>query len=591
MYDNLDDPYHKNIKGFKTKWPDWELVSFLGAGSQGRVYKVSNGESEAAIKYLPIEFPNSVIADDFDKAIYLEKKIRNYQQELELLLPLKDLPNIIHVEDYYIKRHPDSVDMYIFMELATSLDAYLGEAGFTEKDLQKLGIDICTALDALHSKKLIHRDIKPSNIFYNNGCFKLGDFAAGVIISECDNTINVSEIVGNRETSAPEVLLSQKYDNSCDIYSLGMTMYLLANKKKRIPVRNRIAGIDLPPIRSLNSELFNAIKIACSFKPINRFKNANAFKHFLENIHIDEDGIIYEKGEVNIINNNRFSYDDDNESSCSATLDSSPDFILFWDRSDESFSTSEIDRNDNSLVNDYKDSLKKDDSDFEKKHSAQLRDPELLKELEALFGAESDDDSSVNHYKDSLEKDDSDFEKNHSAQLSDQELKKELEALFGAKSDDDSSVNTNKDTHEKEDYEFKKNHLAHLSSWLFSTCMISLIPTLFYLLSIVFVINIRIELETFLHEFIFFAIVLFTTMIKTVFFGKGKYKYKKRLYTIGAIAILLDIVAFILFSLIISSEVIKHIELRKELLPLSLILCFTSIILGGITEYMEDLAS
>ena len=546
MHDNLDDPYHKNIKGFKTKWPDWELVSFLGAGSQGRVYKVSNGESEAAIKYLPIEFPNSVIADDFDKAIYLEKKIRNYQQELELLLPLKDLPNIIHVEDYYIKRHPDSVDMYIFMELATSLDAYLGEAGFTEKDLQKLGIDICTALDALHSKKLIHRDIKPSNIFYNNGCFKLGDFAAGVIISECDNTINVSEIVGNRETSAPEVLLSQKYDNSCDIYSLGMTMYLLANKKKRIPVRNRIEGIDLPPIKSLNSELFNAIKIACSFKPINRFKNANAFKHFLENIHIDEDGIIYEKGEVNIINNNRFSYDDDNESSCSATLDSSPDFILFWDRSDESFSTSEIDRNDNSLVNDYKDSLEKDDSDFEKKHSAQL---------------------------------------------SDQELKKELEALFGAKSDDDSSVNTNKDTHEKEDYEFKKNHLAHLSSWLFSTCMISLIPTLFYLLSIVFVINIRIELETFLHEFIFFAIVLFTTMIKTVFFGKGKYKYKKRLYTIGAIAILLDIVAFILFSLIISSEVIKHIELRKELFPLSLILCFTSIILGGITEYMEDLAS
>ena len=41
----------------------------------------------------------------------------------------------------------------------------------------KLGIDICSALELFYNNKITHNDIKPGNIFIDqSGNYKLGDF-------------------------------------------------------------------------------------------------------------------------------------------------------------------------------------------------------------------------------------------------------------------------------------------------------------------------------------------------------------------------------------------------------------------------------
>ena len=66
-------------------------------------------------------------------------------------------------------------DIYIRMELLTPLNSFLSEHKLTEKEVVKLGSDICTTLEICAKRNVIHRDIKPENIFVNSfGDFKLG---------------------------------------------------------------------------------------------------------------------------------------------------------------------------------------------------------------------------------------------------------------------------------------------------------------------------------------------------------------------------------------------------------------------------------
>lgn len=102
------------------------------------------------------------------------------------------------------------------------------ENAFTEREAAEVIQNICLAVVHLHRMDVAHRDLKPENLLYsrpdNLGVLKLTDFGFA----------KETNIVNNLQTPcytpyyvAPEVLGPEKYDKSCDMWSLGVIMYIL----------------------------------------------------------------------------------------------------------------------------------------------------------------------------------------------------------------------------------------------------------------------------------------------------------------------------------------------------------------------------
>ena len=123
---------------------------------------------------------------------YFADIIDSFSSEIKLLEELKDQPNIVRIEDSKIIAHDEiKWDIYIKMELLTSFRDYSQSHTITREDVIRLGVDICSALEACERKKIIHRDIKPENIFVDkDGNFKLGDFGVARQLEKTNTTMS-----------------------------------------------------------------------------------------------------------------------------------------------------------------------------------------------------------------------------------------------------------------------------------------------------------------------------------------------------------------------------------------------------------------
>lgn len=152
---------------------------------------------------------------------------------------------------------------------------------FQETEIRKVALDIGTALAAAHDKKILHRDIKPENLFYNplTKRYKLGDF--GIALKTADGM--ASTIAYTDGYGAPEVIhrSDDKYDVTADIYSLGMTLYVLLNRLKfpgskgyQVDAGKQYeSGFVLPAPETGSEELVRIINKMCRFDPDQRYQS------------------------------------------------------------------------------------------------------------------------------------------------------------------------------------------------------------------------------------------------------------------------------------------------------------------------------
>ena len=94
-----------------------------------------------------------------------------------------------------------------------------------EQTAQRIIFCIADAVSLIHSKGIAHRDIKLANILLKKNCqIKLADFG---FAKSFDENILMQTYCGTPITMAPEILLSQPYNNKCDIWSLGVIVFHL----------------------------------------------------------------------------------------------------------------------------------------------------------------------------------------------------------------------------------------------------------------------------------------------------------------------------------------------------------------------------
>ena len=207
-YDNKYDfkNFEKVIEGIFPKQ--------LGCGSFGRVFLVSHKETKELFALKTIEKRKIMVTYGKLDIIYDEINIHS-----KLLHE-----NIIKV--YNIFEDEESIN--IIMEYAQNGNLYQlikkEKNGFSEAKAFDYFIQMINAVYYLHSNNIIHRDIKPENILISkDNKLKLCDFGwAKELTLE-----NRSTFCGTMEYMAPEIVGSENYDYSVDIWSLGILLYEL----------------------------------------------------------------------------------------------------------------------------------------------------------------------------------------------------------------------------------------------------------------------------------------------------------------------------------------------------------------------------
>lgn len=83
-------------------------------------------------------------------------------------------------------------------------------------------------LEACHNANIAHRDIKPQNLLLDSRFnLKLTDFGLSKVFETDADAVMKTTYVGTRGYQAPELLMSQPYDLSCDIFSAGVVLFIL----------------------------------------------------------------------------------------------------------------------------------------------------------------------------------------------------------------------------------------------------------------------------------------------------------------------------------------------------------------------------
>ena len=283
---------------------NWMIEKRVGNGSSGKtvVFQLkrvdSTWEEVSALKVVTIIEENGRIeslGESYRKS-YEEKRkelSEKAEKEVHFMYELRNSPYIVNYFDYkfldWKEENQFGRDLLIRMEFLDTLDDLIKQGiHYDEQEIIQIGKDICKALMHCHKKSIIHRDIKPANIFKNSeDTYKLGDFGIARML---ENSSVASTMTGTPAYAAPEQVnqnMEQKYAYKVDIYSLGLTLYELANQN-RLPFATsafitekeivmRTIGKQLPMPSNVSQEFGEVILKACSYLPEDRYQSAQEF--------------------------------------------------------------------------------------------------------------------------------------------------------------------------------------------------------------------------------------------------------------------------------------------------------------------------
>ena len=288
-------------------FPGWEVARKIGEGSFGGVYEIHRtlpgGRVEkCALKKLAVPRNDGEIQELISQSFSTESITAHYKNQMgelvneySLTQELSSCKNVVGCYDVRFIQHEDGIgwDIYIRMELLNPLRQALS-AEYQEATVLRLGLDMCNALLACQEHSIIHRDIKPENILVSDrGEFKLGDFG----IAKVSERTGTGTMTGTMGYMAPEVANRQHYGPQADIYSLGMVLYWMMNRRtlpflpyppaipsaiqRQEAANRRLAGESFPPPINGSRELKAIVMKACAYSPAERCQSVQELRQAL----------------------------------------------------------------------------------------------------------------------------------------------------------------------------------------------------------------------------------------------------------------------------------------------------------------------
>ena len=292
-----------------TRLGPYEVVSPLGAGGMGEVYKARDTRLErtVAIKVLNSQL---VASPDLRARFEREAKVVSQLQH----------PHICVLHDVGSENGTD----YLVMEFleGESLADRLRKGPLPTPELLKIAIATADALEKAHRAGVVHRDLKPGNVMLTKSGAKLLDFGlakplaatatartgaatSGSVFaaaltqtspapSPASPLSAAGSVLGTVQYMSPEQIQGMEADARSDIFAFGVMLFEMATGKRafegktQASVVGQILAVDPPPVSKLQPatppELERLIRLCLEKDPDERIQSAHDLKLQLQAI-------------------------------------------------------------------------------------------------------------------------------------------------------------------------------------------------------------------------------------------------------------------------------------------------------------------
>ena len=251
-------------------------TSKIGQGSYGSVTRGTN-KSTGAVRAIKTISKSQV------------KNIERFRQEISIMKQL-DHPNIIRLFETF----EDHRNIYLVMELASGgelFDRIIELGHLTEHQAAIIMQQILRAIQYMHQSKVMHRDLKPENFLFGTkesiekSPLKIIDFG---LSCRFEPGQLMSTKAGTPYYVAPQVLAG-KYDESCDVWSCGVIMFILlcgyppfygdTDAEVLRKVREGVFTFNPADWRNVSEDAKDLIRKMLQFNPKDRYTAEQAMNH------------------------------------------------------------------------------------------------------------------------------------------------------------------------------------------------------------------------------------------------------------------------------------------------------------------------
>lgn len=260
---------------------DYQIVSLIGQGGMGKVFKVRNLISDRAEAM-------KVLLPDLDPRPDLAER---FLREIKVVAGLEH-PNIASLRTAL--RVGNQLLMIMEYVEGHSLNEMLAVGRFDEARAINVTSQVLNALAHAHRLGVVHRDVKPSNILVGSGDrVKLTDF--GIASRTGDPKLTAAgTALGSLYYMSPEQMKAEPIDARSDLYSVGATLYEMITGIRPVPgesfysiLRAHAETRPKPMIHvvpGITSALSCVVERSLEKSPEGRFQTAEAFQAALRGL-------------------------------------------------------------------------------------------------------------------------------------------------------------------------------------------------------------------------------------------------------------------------------------------------------------------
>jgi serine/threonine-protein kinase len=214
----------------------FRIMRLLGSGGMGEVYEAIDDQlGRIALKTMGPGFterPEQLLR--FKKEVQLARKVSS--------------PHVCRIHDLHVTENssegpPITFLTMEFLDGITLTDKIRQTGAMPWREARQVALELCAALQSIHSAEIVHRDLKGRNIMLTsrNGvtCAVLMDFGIARQLDQSGNgSTGITRDgmgVGTPGYMAPEQLNGKEPTPATDIYALGVVLYELVTSQHPFP--------------------------------------------------------------------------------------------------------------------------------------------------------------------------------------------------------------------------------------------------------------------------------------------------------------------------------------------------------------------